>query len=156
MRVQLFTTLIGLLLSRSVWGHSKDVDDVEFLEHSKTMEYSVSDFTATYFDGSITNSEEKDLRRSIVLIGGCSAENGNEWIEGDYPGYYCTEFTDKVTAFFPENGSFQALESLPEARTRHSAVFLDGKIYVIGGRNAEDALIPEVLVSMVQYLHISL
>lgn len=140
--------MLGLMLSRSARGHSKEVDhdEVQFVEYSKKLDYSVSDFTATYFDGFITKTEKKDLKRSIVLIGGCTAENGNSWVDGEFSGYYCSEFTDKVTAFFPGTGEFQELESLPEARTRHTAVSLDGKIYVIGGRNADDALIPEVLV----------
>eukprot|EP00558_Chaetoceros_sp_UNC1202_P009664 CAMPEP_0197247582 /NCGR_PEP_ID=MMETSP1429-20130617/29418_1 /TAXON_ID=49237 /ORGANISM="Chaetoceros sp., Strain UNC1202" /LENGTH=388 /DNA_ID=CAMNT_0042708521 /DNA_START=135 /DNA_END=1301 /DNA_ORIENTATION=+ len=111
------------------------------------MPTGISDFTATYFDGKITTSDDKDHSRSIVLLGGCSDENGNKWVgEGDYPGFYCMDFTNEATVFFPATQEFSSIQGMPEERTQHSTVAVDGKLYVIGGRDKNQALISNVIV----------
>ena len=112
----------------------------------------ISDFTATYFEGSIEGSSDTDQAhsRSIVLLGGCSAENGNSYFDDGtyyYPGFYCTDYTDKATVFYPETQLFGFIASMPEARTRHTAAAVDGKLYAIGGRDAAGTNIGNVIVS---------
>jgi len=116
-------------------------------KYSKSMPYAASDFTATYLNAPVLYSEDKKHKRSIVLIGGCAAENGNEWMDDEFGGgYYCTEFSKRAVAFFPENGEFKDLPELPGFRSRHSAVTIGKKIFVIGGRDEQDNVLTDVLV----------
>lgn len=109
------------------------------------MPMGLSDFTATYFDGSITGSEEKDEQRSIVLLGGCSAETGNKYLL-DLGGFYCTDFSNRAHVFLPGTQEFTHIAEMPEARTRHTAAAVNGKLYVIGGRSDVDSLLTDVIV----------
>ena len=110
------------------------------------MPESKSDFSATYFDGAIEGSSaENKSSRSIILLGGCSAENGNVYIENE--GFYCNIFSSTATIFFPETHEFGSMPDMPEARTRHTAAAVDGKLYVIGGRDGEDKVLANIIVS---------
>lgn len=69
----------------------------------------------------------------IIIAGGCVS--GNDWIEGDYPGYYCTDITNETYEFDPDPNvkSFTKLGNLSSPRYRHSAAVWDDKLYLIGG-----------------------
>lgn len=142
------SVLFTLLLSPiGAYAHGDHGDTIQLTAHPKKLPQSLSDFTATYFDGAITTSDDKSHRRAIVLLGGCSSEKGNEYVaEGPFPGYYCMEFSDEALVFFPGTQEFSSIPSMPGARTRHTAVAMDGKLYVIGGRDSADALISNVIV----------
>lgn len=69
----------------------------------------------------------------IVIAGGCVS--GNVWVEGEYPGYYCTEISDETYEFDPDPNvkSFTKLSNLSSPRYRHSAAVWEDKLYLIGG-----------------------
>lgn len=135
-------------MNQGIHVHAHGEHDTSLTKYSKSMPFPASDFTATYLDAPVLNSEDKNHKRSIVLIGGCTAENGNVWIDDEYGGgYYCTEFTKKAVAFFPANGEFKDLPDLPGFRSRHSAVAIENKIFVIAGRDEQDSLLTDILVS---------
>jgi len=83
-----------------------------------------------------------------VLVGGCNDPLGNVFVElDDYPGFYCTLLTKEVSVFYPETETFGTLAEMPEERTRHTAVAVDEKLYVIGGRGDDfDNLVKDVVV----------
>ena len=62
----------------------------------------------------------------IYRIGGLSARNA----QGEPEDLYSV---DEAARFDPELGRWEAIPSLPEPRSSHDAVVLDGKIYVLGG-----------------------
>ena len=119
----------------------------------EVMPIKASDFTATYFDGSIEGSTaDNKSSHSIILLGGCSAEIGNVYVaDGDFPGFYCSIFSDQASIFYPEDGTFGKLPSMPQARTRHTAAVVDGKVYVVGGRDKNDAIVKDVIVSSLAF-----
>jgi hypothetical protein len=102
------------------------------------MPISVSDMTATIVD----KTEFQDqLGARVYVIGGCSG------IQLCPPGEfcYCTEVTNSCNIFFIKTQTWESCPSMPlVARSRHSAVYLDGKIYLFGGRDLSDSLVHEV------------
>ena len=148
--MQILPSILSLLVASAINPsiHVFGEHDTTMTKYSKSMPFAASDFSATYLNAPVLNSEDKNHKRSIVLIGGCAAENGNEWMDDEYGGgYYCTEFSKRAVAFFPENGEFKDLPEMSGFRSRHSAVTIDKKIYVIGGRDELDGLLADVLVS---------
>ncbi len=140
----------------AVWGstcvaHDGHVDDskIHFHEIETKLKVAVSDFSATYFEGSVEGPlAETRSERSIVLLGGCSDPYGNIYIsDADYPGFYCNQLTKSAYAFHPDDQTISRLPDMPEERTRHTAAFVDGRLYVIGGRGNQDELVKDVIVS---------
>jgi len=145
----IFSLSVLVSLTLSTLASADGTVGVKLSKISEVMPVGTSDFTATYFDGSIEGSTaENKSKSSIVLLGGCSGEDGNKYIStGDYPGFACQEFSDKATVFYPDAKTFAPLPSMPQQRTRHTAVVANGKIYVVGGRDESDANINDVIVS---------
>ena len=100
----------------------------------------LSDNTATYLPSTDT----------ILLAGGCNAENGNTFIDAEgeeLDFFYCGSISDKLYGFRPEDGSFVTLADLPRQRYRHAAVLAGGKLWLLGGRNVQDEVVAEIDVS---------
>ncbi|KAL7545581.1 hypothetical protein ACHAWF_008928 [Thalassiosira exigua] len=92
-------------------------------------------------------------KKRIVLTGGCDSPLGNEYREfGEDEWFECGNVTSKVFAFDPIrhsqfqawSGDFHELAEMPRTRHRHASAVVGGKLCVFGGRDATDALIPEV------------
>lgn len=145
----IFSLSVLVSLTLSTLASADGTVGVKLSKISEVMPVKTSDFTATYFDGSIEGStDEKKSKSSIVLLGGCISEDGNKYIsEAEYPGFACQEFSDQATVFYPDAKTFAQLPSMPQQRTRHTAVVADGKIYVVGGRDGADANVNDVIVS---------
>lgn len=62
----------------------------------------------------------------LVRVGGMNAENAHGEPER------IVSLSD-VSRFDDKSGQWQALAALPEARSSHAAVYLDGRLYVLGG-----------------------
>jgi len=100
----------------------------------KELPYTLSDMTATFFPA---------MGNSIIIVGGCSAKDGNS-LDDNNDWYSCNEISDKALKFDYSTETFTSLPSLPVARYRHAAVIVDNQLFLIGGRNATDDLIPEI------------
>ncbi|MBX3746144.1 MAG: PQQ-binding-like beta-propeller repeat protein [Verrucomicrobiae bacterium] len=65
-------------------------------------------------------------RGGVIRVGGMAARNA--------PGEkHDLHSLDRVARFEPGTGRWEALPSLPEARSSHDAWVLDGRLYVVGG-----------------------
>ena len=62
----------------------------------------------------------------VIRIGGFNARNTE-------PSPQDLHSTDEVARYSPETNQWTPLPSLPEPRSSHDAVVLDGKVYVVGG-----------------------
>lgn len=104
----------------------------EWKELSVKIPKAISDQSATYI-------ESKDM---IILAGGCDGPKGNEGAGNN--DYFCMSVGNKAYGFTPSTGSFSSVADMPVARYRHAAVNIGTKLYLIGGRDVNDALIPQI------------
>jgi len=111
---------------------------IEWGTLTERLPYPVSDMTATLIPGR-TNTDD-DI---ILIAGGCSSKKGNEKM-GD--GYYCADVTDKMYSFNVRTKIFKEMKNMPQARYRHAAVAIYGKLYIVGGRDVDDKLIGQIYV----------
>jgi hypothetical protein len=107
-----------------------NVHAIEWKETGIQLEEPVSDMTAT------------TVGDSIIIAGGCVS--GNQFLDG---GYYCAEVTADTFVFNPVNKVFSSAGSLIGPRYRHAAVELDGKVYLVGGKDVLENYVPQVEVS---------
>lgn len=75
----------------------------------------------------------------VIVAGGCI---GNQTCEGDYCD--CSVFTNTAELYNITSNSWTLLPVMPRNRTRHVAAVVSNKLYVFGGRNQTDDLIPQV------------
>lgn len=114
-----------------------DEEEIEFSKLARQLPIALSDMAATYI------ADFKDEgNEAIILTGGCSDENGNaqsiEEIDGkNVTSYYCNTISKEAYVFYPSTFNLLKLADMPFARYRHSAAFVDGKLYVIGGRTLD-------------------
>ena len=79
----------------------------------------------------------------IFITGGCNARQS--WFgDGPFPGYYCTSITNNVVAFDPMNETVVAQWDAPVPRYRHVAAVVHGHLFLIGGRDLNDAPVTSV------------
>lgn len=109
------------------------------------MPFQVSDITANYMQGD--NGDEDGF---IIITGGCDAANGNERLAPNL--FACTSTSTKTLLFDPFSGTFQSMADAPRPRQRHAAAVSNGELYVFGGRDSDDNLVPEIDVSHAQLL----
>ncbi|KAG7341500.1 Kelch motif-containing protein [Nitzschia inconspicua] len=77
----------------------------------------------------------------IYIAGGCDSPNGNEFA-GEY--FVCATISDDLYVFNPQDWSFGPRETLPRQRYRHCAEIVNNQLWLLGGRDADDALITEI------------
>jgi len=82
------------------------------------------------------------LGDSIILTGGCLGPQARTGAACD--SFSCQEITALVEAYFPSNNSFVRLPDMPRKRYRHSSEVINNILYVIGGRDLTDQIIPQV------------
>jgi len=92
-----------------------------------------SDMTAT--------AVETDTSSEIFVIGGCSKDQ--IWL-ADAGMYICPEITNKCTVFTPADNQHAVCEPAPRARYRHAAALVNGSVWLVGGRDINDAIVQEV------------
>jgi len=117
-------------------------EEMEWIELTAKLPTGLSDMTATYMPGFPTDGSESN---AIVLAGGCSDPNGNEYSDTPFEGYFCNTVTNRAFVFFPSTQRIIELPVMPEARYRHSAALVDNKLYIIGGRAVDDSLITTII-----------
>eukprot|EP00039_Didymoeca_costata_P031597 m.35581 g.35581 ORF g.35581 m.35581 type:complete len:389 (+) comp8904_c0_seq1:651-1817(+) len=75
----------------------------------------------------------------IYLAGGCAA---NQQPCDIYPFCtYCPSLSKSLFEYNPLTNTWTALPDAPRARTRHATAIVDGVLYLLGGRDVDDALI---------------
>jgi len=136
-----FTKLALLALTASCYTVPVKGDDskkiITWDTLAETLPNPVSDMTATLIPG------QKNADDDIILIaGGCSSEKGNEKAGEDF---YCMEVTKEMYSFNVNTKIFTKMKDMPEPRYRHAAVAIYGKLYIVGGRNVADELIPDII-----------
>lgn len=160
--------LILSYISYNVYITNAEVDPWSYL--SVVLPTTLSDMAIAHiaYDGNSTSDaqiDEKvttdsqsptpDSTNAIILTGGCSSPNGNQFIENGEDEYFtCTELSRKAYVFRPIppktqfqawTGDFKTLKDMPRERARHvSFQVWDGKVCVIGGRDAMDKLVSEI------------
>ena len=113
---------------------------------------------SSYF---ILQNPNGDITTGIYLIGGCQSDyisylnpNALDGVEVP-PGkpkpkpqtqYRCAEVSDEVTFYDPESDWFSPRNRMDRSRHRHVGVGVSGTIWVVGGRDGSDHVVPEVEV----------
>mmetsp|Transcript_16969 Transcript_16969/g.38186 ORF Transcript_16969/g.38186 Transcript_16969/m.38186 type:complete len:406 (-) Transcript_16969:74-1291(-) len=135
-----FASIIFLLAPKIITGHV----DGEWLE-TKDLPFGRSDMTAT----TVSLYDTTEGHGMIYIAGGCIS--GNEYqVFDDWEGYDCVEITDQFLSFEPNDeeddydGKYVILEPMPVARFRHAAVDVDGKLWIIGGRDRDGAVVKQI------------
>lgn len=136
----MYLKLAGLFLLSSLLGFAQaaiDSTPYKWVTHSEQLPKPLSDMSATLDEASGT----------IYIMGGCDNINGNERVtipELD-EFFSCPSITNAMYGFDLETGAIDmSLPSAPRERTRHTAALVDGKIWMIGGRDSEDSIIQEI------------
>lgn len=78
--------------------------------------------------------------KPFVLVGGCIVDQVcpvNTFC-------YCPTITNRTHYYLPKLDEWHEAAEAPRARSRYGAVAHDGKLYVIGGRDATDTLIADI------------
>lgn len=110
----------------------------------------VTTMTYTTDGGNSTTAEAADVKKKIILTGGCVSEKGNEYL-GEY--FACLELTNKAFSFEPIapktqfqawTGTFAALPDMPRERNRHGSFQVNNNLCVVGGRDTADNLVAAI------------
>jgi hypothetical protein len=104
----------------------------------------VSTFDLTYASPHGTGSPS--LTRFISV----DDELGNQFVATDDDNggrFACSSLSKSLYTFDPEDEEFEQLVDLPRPRYRHSSAIVKNKVWLVGGRDLVDNLIPEVDVS---------
>ena len=118
-----------LLLSHSAAGAWRRVADLPF---------GLSDFTATV----VPNFGEVEGRGRIVIVGGCD-EDQVVVADPDDIWSFCPSVSNKVLLYDYAADKWSRGNNAPRARYRHAAATDGHKLYVLGGRNVDDGLVPQ-------------
>jgi hypothetical protein len=135
----LLTARIGLV---AVSGHDDggtphDHVLFEFQKSDAALPKPLSDMTATLYGG------------LVYLAGGCDSANGNVY-SAAIGEFICGSASDALYAFNYQTNAVEELATLPTPRYRHAAVAVKGRLWLVGGRTAEDdSIIGQVDVSNV-------
>lgn len=97
----------------------------------------------------VSDMTVNEIAGKIIIAGGCIS--GNNYLgDVEYPGYYCTDVTSDVYEFDPDPNvkAFTRMESLSSPRYRHASAVWEDKLYLIGGKDVDDAYVASVEVSL--------
>lgn len=86
-----------------------------------SMPFARSDLSATLVDD------------WIYLMGGCDHPDGNVATETGNGEFWCPSITNRNIAYSPLKDEFIVLKEMPKRRFRHTAVAVNGRVWVIGG-----------------------
>ena len=122
-------TIALLLLAHPAAGAWRRVADLPF---------GLSDFTATV----VPNFGEVEGRGRIVIVGGCD-EDQVVVADPDDIWPFCPSVSNKVLLYDYAADKWSRGNNAPRARYRHAAATDGHKLYVLGGRNVDDGLVPQ-------------
>ena len=117
-------------------------------EQKANLPQGISDQTATLItlaETYLTTPNGLPLKgKGILLLGGCDEQQffGAE----DFGFFGCTSTLSNCSIYDVDEDNYYACESMPSARSRFCTVQLasDGKVYVLGGRDASDNVVKEI------------
>lgn len=120
------------------------MSDINFasFESSVNMPYAMSDMVATTFPEDYFD-DGKGPR--IYLTGGCvSDQSCPDATDSTQGTCFCTQITSSVIYFAPQTKEFHSVASMPQKRYRHLAARVGRYLFVAGGRNLSDVILPEI------------
>ena len=86
------------------------------------------------------------LNDIVYIAGGCDSQNGNEW-DNDLRIHLCRNISDSFFAFHVLDNTVTELPDMPVARYRHASVAVNNQVWLLGGRDLDDAIVSSVDVS---------
>lgn len=121
-------------------------DDINFTSFVNAVDlpYSVSDMTAVSVPESFFTTNDGPR---IYLMGGCISDQTCIIDPDPAVGIYCqcTAITNRVMYYTPQTNQYHtSVAPMPVERFRHVAAREGNYIYIAGGRNISDTVIPEV------------
>jgi len=135
-----FSVLTGLLTTASSASVPQmDFNPLKFSSGKTRMPYPVSDMTA-----SVAPATSSSLDPLVFIVGGCDSPQGNVRAEWDDSMFYCSTVTDRTIAYDPAQDTFVSKKNMLRERYRHAAAVVNGMIWIIGGRDADDNTVHEV------------
>lgn len=129
----LFLLVFFFAVNRASVGGFEGFDDVH------QMPFGRSDMTATLFAPELFDD---DLGARIYLVGGCAAD---QECPTDWGGWcFCPELTARCEYYSPDQDIWVDCASAPRERYRFAAAEVNGKLYIVGGRDVMDQIVTEV------------
>lgn len=130
----------------AVQAHEGDDHEVAFNKIAMELPVALSDMTATY----IPNFKGEEGMEAIILVGGCADGNYDDTTLDAVTGknvtnYYCMTISAETYVFYPSTLKVVKLQNMPSARYRHSAAFVNDKLYIIGGRTLVDEVVKDII-----------
>lgn len=131
----LLLTKVGDILATMQRKQNRRIEESPNFKYSDfTLPKPLSDMTATYLPST----------SKIYIVGGCDSAKGNERASFDQTLFMCTSISSSAYMFDPSQGIIKTMADMPRERYRHTASNVDGKIWVVGGRDVDDNIIREV------------
>jgi hypothetical protein len=128
--------------------------------------YAESDMPHRLSDVSVTQAlapnDDGDLSVLLYVIGGCEDESRSSLLDESAAGEIgaafmsrrvggifptCWDVGQHTFTYDPKMDLFAKRKDAPRRRYRHGAALVDGNIWVVGGRDAQDRIVKEVDVS---------
>lgn len=118
--------IILLSLLASSYAHTISSSPLEehWHVHTASLPSPVSDHSATL---------NPDTGK-VYLVGGCNNTDGNVRVPPD-DFFICPDVTSYANVFDATTGSIEAMPEAPRKRYRHAAVYHDGLVWLLGGRD---------------------
>jgi len=133
-----FRVAFALIISTSIQFTTASLEDnIEFSFNDVSLPFPISDTTSNYMEGELGDEDG-----FIIITGGCDSEKGNERIEQHL--FACSSTSNKTLKFDPYANSFMEMAEMPNQRQRHASAVIDGKLYVVGGRDSLDNIVPQI------------
>eukprot|EP00591_Stephanopyxis_turris_P008432 CAMPEP_0195512934 /NCGR_PEP_ID=MMETSP0794_2-20130614/4716_1 /TAXON_ID=515487 /ORGANISM="Stephanopyxis turris, Strain CCMP 815" /LENGTH=449 /DNA_ID=CAMNT_0040640831 /DNA_START=143 /DNA_END=1492 /DNA_ORIENTATION=+ len=145
MQALLTTTYISVIVILSTKDINEapgtEIETLDWTYVDSRMPSRLSDFTATQ---TIAPDDEGDLNIAIYLIGGCEDSSLSSSVTNSAGELTCNAVSDATTSFDPHYHKFAMRKQALRKRHRHVAVAVNGDIWVVGGRDENDAIVREV------------
>ena len=86
----------------------------------------------------------------VYVHGGCDSVNGNKY-NAEYGEFTCTSVSLTSYVFDLKTKEFSETAPMPVERYRHAAVLVNNQVWLLGGRDVNDTVIPTVDVRKKDY-----
>lgn len=142
----LYRLFLGILqaaiLASLTFAHADDIGENSIFQSTMLeaqLPKPLSDMTATYLGSSDDG---------VYIAGGCDDPNGNVFVDDpDFPGFSCGSISDTLYRFDVSESTIREVAKMPRPRYRHAAFGIQGRLWLVGGRDLNDDIVVEVDVS---------
>jgi hypothetical protein len=139
----LYRLFLGILqaaiLASLTFAHADDIGDNSIFQSTMLeaqLPKPLSDMTATYLGSSDDG---------VYIAGGCDDPNGNVFVDDpDFPGFSCGSISDTLYRFDVSESTIREVAKMPRPRYRHAAFGIQGRLWLVGGRDLNDDIVVEV------------